>query len=62
MSAAQIGQVAAAHGVPASLAEAIAWQESGFNNNLVSDANARGVMQILPGTWSWINSNLALSR
>ncbi len=61
VSAAQIGQVAAAHGVPASLAEAIAWQESGFNNNLVSDANARGVMQILPGTWSWINSNLALS-
>ena len=57
----QIGQIAAAHGVPASLAEAIAWQESGFNNNLVSDANARGVMQILPGTWSWINSNLALS-
>jgi N-acetylmuramoyl-L-alanine amidase len=61
VSAAQIGQIAAAHGVPASLAEAIGWQESGFNNNLVSDANARGVMQILPGTWSWINSNLALS-
>jgi LysM repeat protein len=61
VSAAQIGQIAAAHGVPASLAEAIGWQESGFNNNLVSDANARGVMQILPGTWSWINSNLALT-
>jgi LysM repeat protein len=57
----QIGQIAAAHGVPASLAKAIGWQESGFNNNLVSAANARGVMQILPGTWSWINSNLALS-
>ena len=54
----QIGQIAAANGVPASLAKAIGWQESGFNNSLVSSANARGVMQILPGTWSWINSNL----
>ncbi len=33
----------------ASLAEAIGWQESGFNNDLVSSADARGVMQILPG-------------
>jgi LysM repeat protein len=61
VSGTQIGQIAAAHGVPASLAKAIGWQESGFNNNLVSSANARGVMQILPGTWSWINSNLAMS-
>jgi LysM repeat protein len=58
VSGTQIGQIAAAHGVPASLAKAIGWQESGFNNNLVSSANARGVMQILPGTWSWINTNL----
>ena len=41
--------------------DSIGWQESGFNNSLVSSANARGVMQILPGTWSWINSNLALT-
>ena len=61
VSGTQIGQIAAAHGVPASLAKAIGWQESGFNNSLVSSANARGVMQILPGTWSWINSNLSLS-
>ena len=61
VSAWEIGQIAAAQGVPASLAKAIGWQESGFNNNLVSAANARGVMQILPGTWSWINSNLAMS-
>jgi N-acetylmuramoyl-L-alanine amidase len=61
VSGSQIGQIAAANGVPASLAKAIGWQESGFNNNLVSSANARGVMQILPGTWSWINSNLAMS-
>jgi LysM repeat protein len=58
VSSTTISEIAAAHGVPASLAEAIGWQESGFNNDLVSPANARGVMQILPGTWTWINSTL----
>ncbi len=55
----QIGSIASEHGVSPSLATAIAKQESGFNNNLVSSANARGVMQILPGTWDWIEGNLA---
>jgi len=59
VSASQVGQVAAQTGVSASLAKAIAWQESGFNNGAVSSANARGVMQIMPGTWSWINRSLA---
>jgi LysM repeat protein len=54
-----IGQLAAAQGVPASLATAIARQESGFNNAMVSDANARGVMQVLPGTWDFVQRNLA---
>jgi LysM repeat protein len=54
----QIAQIAAQHGVPAGLASAIAWQESGFNNSMVSSANARGVMQIMPGTWDWVNRNL----
>jgi LysM repeat protein len=58
VSSAQIAQIAAQHGVPGSLAAAIAWQESGFNNNMVSSANARGVMQIMPGTWEWVNQNL----
>jgi N-acetylmuramoyl-L-alanine amidase len=58
VSASEIGSVAEANGVPASLADAIAWQESGFNNDLVSTADARGVMQILPGTWNWIQSSL----
>src|SRR3954451_9394310 len=40
-----IATVASRNGVPASLASAIAWQESGFNNAMVSSANARGVMQ-----------------
>lgn len=59
VSSSQIAQVAAQHGVPAGLASAIAWQESGFNNAMVSSANARGVMQIMPGTWDWVNRSLA---
>ena len=59
VSSSEVGSIAAANGVPPSLADAIGWQESGFNNDLVSPADARGVMQILPGTWQWINSSLA---
>jgi soluble lytic murein transglycosylase-like protein len=55
----QISSLAAEHGAPGSLAAAIAWQESGFNNAAVSSANARGIMQIMPGTWDWVNRNLA---
>jgi LysM repeat protein len=59
VSPSEVGSIAAASGVPPALADAIGWQESGFNNDLVSPADARGVMQILPGTWQWINSSLA---
>ncbi len=59
LSAEQIKALAAEHGAPASLAAAIAWQESGFNNAMVSSANARGVMQVMPGTWDWVNRYLA---
>ena len=52
VSASEVGSIAAANGVPPSLAEAIGWQESGFNNDLVSTAGATGVMQIEPGTWN----------
>ncbi len=58
VTASEVGSVATANGVPPSLAAAIAWQESGFNNDLVSSADARGVMQILPGTWDWIQHTL----
>jgi LysM repeat protein len=59
VSAGDIGAVASTHGVSPSMAAAVAWQESGFNNGFVSAANARGVMQILPGTWSWVQDQLA---
>ncbi len=54
-----IAAVADRNAVDAPLASAIAWQESGFNNAMVSSANARGVMQVMPGTWDWVQSNLA---
>jgi N-acetylmuramoyl-L-alanine amidase len=59
VSSSQVGQVAAANGVSPSLAEAIGYQESGFNNNLVSSTGATGVMQIEPATWDYIDSYLA---
>jgi N-acetylmuramoyl-L-alanine amidase len=59
LTAPQIGEVASNNGVSPSLAAAVAWQESGFQNGVVSPANARGVMQILPGTWTWVEQQLA---
>ena len=62
MTAAQIGSIAGANGAPSSLATAIAWQESGFNNSMVSVANARGIMQVIPSTWDYVQRNLAGSQ
>jgi LysM repeat protein len=59
VSAADVQGVATAHGISPSLAAAIAYQESGFNNGMVSSANARGVMQVMPGTWDYVQENLA---
>ena len=59
LGAADVQSVASQHGVSPSLAAAIAWQESGFNNAMVSSANARGVMQVMPGTWGYVQQNLA---
>ncbi len=59
LSAADVQNVASQYGVSPSLAAAIAWQESGFNNEMVSSANARGVMQVMPGTWDYVQQNLS---
>jgi hypothetical protein len=42
------------YGVDPRLVRALAWWESGFNNSLVSTAGARGVMQVTPATWSYV--------
>lgn len=62
LTASQVTAIANEHGVPASLVAAIAWQESGFNNAMISAANARGIMQLLPGTWDWVQDNLTSNR
>jgi LysM repeat protein len=59
VSPTEVGSIASSEGVSPSLAEAIGYQESGFNNGEVSSTGAVGVMQIMPSTWSWIGQNLA---
>jgi len=59
LTASEIGTIAAQHGAPPSLAKAIAWQESGFNNAMVSIANARGIMQVIPSTWDYVQRTLS---
>src|SRR5579884_3285856 len=58
VSGSEIASIAGSNGVPAPLAQAIGWQESGWNNDVVSVDGAVGVMQILPGTWNWIQRTL----
>ena len=40
--------------VPAALALAVAWQESGWRQDVVSHAGAVGVMQLMPATADWV--------
>ncbi len=43
------------YGVDPALVLGVAQQESGFNQRAVSDANAIGVMQVLPSTGTWMS-------
>ena len=62
VSPSDVGRIASSAGVSPSLAEAIADQESGFNNAVVSPTGATGVMQIEPGTWRYIRNQLGGAR
>ena len=53
---------AAHYGVNLQLVTALAWMESGFNNELISTAGAVGVMQITPDTWTYVQQVLLLGR
>jgi soluble lytic murein transglycosylase-like protein len=46
---------AAVYGVDPALARALAWMESGFQEDVVSNVGAVGVMQLLPETWDWVD-------
>jgi len=55
---ASIDHWAAVYGVDPRLARATAWMESGFQQNVVSNVGAVGVMQLLPNTWAWVDQIL----
>jgi soluble lytic murein transglycosylase-like protein len=46
------------HGVPRRLALAVAWQESGWQQGVVSHAGAVGVMQLMPATAEWVGQTM----
>jgi LysM repeat protein len=43
------------YGVDPALARALAWMESGFQQDVVSNVGAIGVMQLLPETWDFVD-------
>jgi LysM repeat protein len=51
-------EYAQAYGLDPILVEALAWQESGWRQGVVSSAGAVGVMQILPGTADWLSTDV----
>jgi N-acetylmuramoyl-L-alanine amidase len=51
-------ETANAYGLDPALIKAIAWQESGWNQGVVSSAGALGVMQVMPATGGWISQYL----
>ncbi len=53
---------AAHYGINPSLARALAWMESGYNNDVVSSVGAQGVMQLLPSTWDYVETVLIKSK
>jgi LysM repeat protein len=48
-----VADTARKYGVDPALAQAIAFQESGFNQRAVSPANAVGAMQVIPSSGQW---------
>jgi LysM repeat protein len=57
-----IVEEATAQGVPVSFALAVAWQESGWRQGVVSSAGAVGVMQLMPATADWVGSVMLGTR
>jgi soluble lytic murein transglycosylase-like protein len=53
-----IVEEAGRYGVPAPLALAVAWQESGWQPRVVSHAGAIGIMQLLPTTAEWVGTGM----
>jgi LysM repeat protein len=56
-----IERTAAQYGMSPAFVKAVAWQESGYNQQVVSRANAIGIMQVLPSTGQFV-SNVLVGR
>lgn len=53
-----INEMASAYGVSPNLVKAVATIESGWYQGAVSSTDARGVMQIMPGTALWLETDV----
>jgi N-acetylmuramoyl-L-alanine amidase len=53
---------ARSRGLDSSLVKALAWHESGWQQDVVSERGAVGVMQVLPGTARYVNGYLGGGR
>jgi len=62
LSKAQVGalidEIAGDYGWNPAWIKALAWQESGWQQSVVSSVGARGIMQVMPGTGSFISRSL----
>jgi LysM repeat protein len=54
-----LNRIAAQQGVDAKLVRAVAWMESGWQQNAVSPTGAVGIMQVEPYTGDWISRYLS---
>ena len=52
---ASLDRWSAQYGVDPKLSRALAWMESGFQQDVVSNVGAIGVMQLLPETWDFVD-------
>ena len=47
--------------IPANLVKATAWQESGWQSNIIACDGGVGLMQVMPGTAQWMNQRFGES-
>jgi soluble lytic murein transglycosylase-like protein len=59
---ASLANQSSSHGVDTSLTKAVAWQESGWRQDVRSKAGAIGAMQVMPGTAKFVNRSLGGGR
>jgi peptidoglycan hydrolase-like protein with peptidoglycan-binding domain len=59
---ASLDRWSAHYGIDPSLARALAWMESGYNNEVISSVGAQGVMQLLPSTWDYVEQVLVRAK